>query len=379
VVMANHGGELSDSELDAVLSAANEDLLAYIRSSEGKDGGLLAIMAAGDIVAAADMASPSRGRADSPAAMIAAGMRSFARAIELTDGVGAGEEPEDQLSGLLPESAGPVRSQGRPIDVEELLLRLNSSSEMAQCQWLRARHAADIADRSSKLAELAAATAQGARVTYRTVQAERPRRRASLPRQVMFLMVTVALNGLACYFAAQALSGSQVATLGWAGLFLAILTGGEVALDFYRDHHQRTWRIFAVLLGASIVTLGVLRGAHLSTVGSTGLVPAVTGACLFTVATAGSLFLGYRALRAAETPQAWRARRWARAAGRAAQAACAAADQDAAERDQLINTYLSQVRIVISNTCSAEQLAMEAAVRGHLGQTLQHKTRPSVT
>ena len=53
-----------------------------------------------------------------------------------------------------------------------------------------------------------------------------------------------------------------------------------------------------------MILLGILRFWFLATIGTDGLVPAATGAALFTAASAGSLCLGYRALRAAETPQA---------------------------------------------------------------------------
>ena len=48
-------------------------------------------------------------------------------------------------------------------------------------------------------------------------------------------------DGVACYFAAQALNGSQDSTLIWTVLFLAMLAGGEIGLDFYRDYapHDR--------------------------------------------------------------------------------------------------------------------------------------------
>ena len=277
------------------------------------------------------------------------------------------EEPEVRAAGPPPPSDGPVHRLERPTDVADLIRDVNESNEAVEDQCLRTRQAADVAARSDEAAELAATTAEGAKVAHRTIQAERPRRRASLPRQIVFALVTVALDGLACYFAAQALDGSQDVTYVWAGLFLAVLAGGEVALDFYRDRHQDAWRLLCVLLAVFVTVLGVLRFSYLATVGTGGLVPAVAGACLFTAATAGFLFLGYRALRAAETPQAWRARRCARAAYRSAQAARAVADRDAAERDRLIDAYLGQVRRQVLKTCPAkQQLAMETAVRAHL-------------
>ena len=95
--------------------------------------------------------------------------------------------------------------------------------------------------------------------------------------------------------------------------------------------------------------------------------PAIAGACLFTVTTAGFLTVGYRALRVAETPLVWRAHQQAGKARHAARIARAEADQNAAERDRLIHAYLGHVRRLALKTCPAErQLAVESVVRQHL-------------
>jgi hypothetical protein len=254
-----------------------------------------------------------------------------------------------------------------PIDPAVLIRDVNASHEEVENQCLRARRAADIAARSACAAEQAAIEARAAEVAYQTVQAEHPRRYAPLPRQVMLALCTVALDGVACYFAAQTLDGSQDATLIWTGLFLAVLAGGEIALDFYRDRNERTWQALAILIGFFVVLLGTLRFWFLATVGVGGLVPAVTGACLFTGATAGFLAVGYRALRMAETRSAWRARREAHKARQAARSARKAAARDAAEVDRLIDAYLGHVRRQVLRTCPLkEQLATESAVREHL-------------
>ena len=276
-------------------------------------------------------------------------------------------------------SAGPADTPARPaegetartraaqFDVAGLLCAVNESNEEVEDQCLRARQASDTADRSAQEADEALAAARAARIAHQSVQAEHPRRRAPLPRQWLIALITVALDGLACYFAAQALDGSQDATLVWAALFLAALAGGEFALDFYRDRSVPGWRVLASVLGSFIAVLGLLRFSYLATVGTGGLIPALAGAVLFTAATAGFLFLGYRALRAAEAPAAWRARRRAAAAGRVARAAANAAKQDAAERDRLINAYLSQLRRLALKTCPVgQQASVEASVRAYL-------------
>jgi hypothetical protein len=253
------------------------------------------------------------------------------------------------------------------IDVAVLIRDVNASNEAVEDQCLRARQAADIAIRSACAADRDAAAAVRAEVAHQTVQAERPRRRAPLPRQVAIAIGTVALDGVACYFAAQALDGSQDSTLVWTGLFLSVLAGGEVALDFYRDRSERTWHALVILVGIFITLLGTLRFWFLATIGGGSLVPAIAGAFLFTGATAAFLSLGYRALRMAETPHAWRARRRARKARLVARAARGVADWDSAERDRLLDAYLSHVRREVLKTCSVEQqLETETAVRDHL-------------
>ena len=252
-------------------------------------------------------------------------------------------------------------------DVAELIRNVNATNNAVEDQCLRTRQAADAAIRSDRAAEEAKAAALAAGIAYQTIQAEQPRRRSPLPRQAALAAGTVAFDGVACYFAAQALNGSQDSTLIWTVLFLAMLAGGEIGLDFYRDRNLRAWRILASITSAFVVLLGVLRFWFLATIGTGDLIAAFVGAALFTVVTAGFLMVGYRTLRAAETPQAWRARRAAHAATHAARTARAAARRDAAERDRLIDAYLRHVRKVVLRTCAVEQqLAVEFAVREHL-------------
>ncbi len=254
-----------------------------------------------------------------------------------------------------------------PDDAAKVIRDVNASNEAVEDQCLRACRAADVAARSARTAELSVAAARSAATAHRTIQDEHPRRRASLPRQVFFALVTVVLDGVACYFAAQTLNGSQDSTLVWTVVFLAVLAGGEVALDYYRDRNLRTWRTLAILTGAFVTLLGVLRFWFLATIGTGGLIPALAGAGLFTVATAGFLYLGYRALRAAESPQAWRSRRAARKARQAAGAAQARADRDARERDRLADAYLGNVRRLVFKTCPVDvQVALQSAIREHL-------------
>lgn len=276
--------------------------------------------------------------------------------------------PDEDPSSTVPAApmdSAPVRES---VDVMELLRGVNDSNEAVEDQYSRVRQAADTERRSGETAAAADDRSAAAKVAYRTIQAERPQRRASRPRQLLLTLVAVALDGVACYFAAEALGGNQSATLVWTVLFLAVLGGGELALDVCRDRNPGLFRPLAIVLGAFVSGLGVLRFWTLDMVGNGGLVPALVAAFLFTGATAGFLFLGYRALRAAETAQIWKTRRLARAAARAADAARATALRDAAERDRLVDAYINhQIRPRLLRAFPAsQQLAAESAVRAHL-------------
>ena len=152
---------------------------------------------------------------------------------------------------------------------------------------------------------------------------------------------TVVLDGVACYIAARpsaaagcraGMDGLVPGRPGRRGSRAGLLQGSR------RTRLAGPGRVDRIL----VILLGGLRFWFLAATG-TGPVPAIAGACLFTVATAGLLALGYRALRVAETPPAWRARRQAGKARQAARIARAEADQNAAERDRLIDAYLGHV------------------------------------
>lgn len=258
------------------------------------------------------------------------------------------------------------RDEEPPVGATALIRQVNASNPAAEDLYSRTRQAADIAERSNQNANQATVVAETTKVAHRIIQAEDPQRRSPLPRQRCFALVTVAVDGVACYFAAQALDGSQDTTLVWTVLFLAVLAVGEIALDYYRDRHQRAWRAVASILATFVGALGVLRFWFLANVGASGLIPAALGAALFTAVTAGFLLVGYRALRLAETPQAFRARRTALAATQAAQAARVDANQNRHDRDRLIDAYLVQVRRHALERCTADQQSLEKAVRRHL-------------
>lgn len=256
---------------------------------------------------------------------------------------------------------------GPPVDVTALIRNFNASNEAVQDLYMRTRQEADAAKRSSQTADLATITAQTAKIAYQTIKAEDLQRRAPLLRQRCYAALTVALDGVACYFAAQALGGSQDTTLVWTVLFLAILATGEVALDFYQDRDWRAWRTILTVLIIFIAGLGALRFWFLAVIGTDGLIPAALGAALFTAVTAGFLFVGYRALRMAETPQAFRARRWACSTVQAMQAARTNAERDLRDRDRLVDAYLAQIRRPILDLCTDVQVpAVENGVRRHL-------------
>ena len=255
----------------------------------------------------------------------------------------------------------------RPPEVMPEILACNSASKAQEELWARTRQAADIASHAAAAARSADAEQDEAEIEYQTAQAEHPERSAPRPRQWLIAAGALALDGLACYFAAEALDADQRQTLAWAVLFLALLGVAEVMLDHFCDGHRAAWRAIALAVGGFIALLGVLRYSFLATVGAAGLIAALAGASLFTVATAGFVIIGYRALRAAESGPAWQARRRASARGRAAAAAHRRLARQLAIRDRLARAYLSQIRKRLAHTCTASQLpALEQAVWAHL-------------
>lgn len=345
MVHPGRSGDDGDATLDAALAAADEDMLSAISDGLDLDIGLSRILGdlGGSSAARPDIQPPAYPERDRriPDAAISRNGSSRIHAQEA-------------------DAASPARAA-------VLIRDVNASDEAAGDQCLRARQAAAIAARSEHAAYQAAARAREAQAAHLAIQAGHPHRHAPLPRQVTFALGTVVLNGLACYLAAQALGGSLDATLVWTGLFLAVLAGGEVALGFGRERGERAWRVLAVLIGFFVILLGTLRFWFLATTGTGGLVPAIAGACLLTVTTAGFLAAGYQVLQSAETPPAYRARRQAGTAHQAARLARITADRAAAERDRLIDAYLGHVRQLALKTSPPErQLAVESAVRQHL-------------
>ncbi len=344
MIHPGRSGDGGDVALDAALAAADEDMLSAISNGLDLDMGLARILG--------DLGGSSATRPGLPAP------------------AHPGEDRRRPDAAISRNSSSRIHTQGAdaasPVRVAVLIRDCNASAAAVEGQFLRTRRAAGVAARSEYAAEQAAAEARTAEVAHRAIQAEHPRRRAPLPRRVTFALGTVVLDGLACYLAAQALGGSLDATLAWTGLFLAVLASGEATLGYYRDHSERAWRVLILLTGFFVILLGTLRSWFLTTTG-TGLAPAIAGACLLTVATVGFLTVGYHALRVAETPTAWRARRQAGKTCQAARMARAEADRNAGERDRLIDAYLGHVRRLALKTCSAErQLAVESAVRQHL-------------
>lgn len=276
------------------------------------------------------------------------------------------QEP-DGTGGAGPPGGGSVHQLPQQTDAARIIREVNTSSEDVERQCLRVQQAADAAFESQQAVAAVATVVRAAAIAHEVAQSEHPARREPLPRQRLIALMTVLLDGVACYFAAQALAGGLYSTLVSAVLFLAALAGGEVALDYYRDRSKRVWWALVVILALFVLTLGILRFSFLNTVGYGGIRTALAGAALLTVATGGFLTLGYRALRTAETPQAWRARRRVRAARRELQSARQIAQWHARERDRLISAYLVQVRRIVLRTCPlAQQQLVEEAVRSRL-------------
>jgi hypothetical protein len=344
MVHPGRSGDDGGAALDAALAAADDDMLSAISDGLDLDIGLARILGelGGSSAARPDIQPPAypgedRRMPDVPS-----------------------RNPSSRIHGQGADAASPAR-------VAVLIGDVNAAEEAVEDQCRRARQAAGIAARSEHAAYQAAARAREAEAAHLAIQAGHPHRHAPLPRQVTFALGTVVLNGLACYFAAQALGGSLDAALVWTGLFLAVLAGGEVALGFCSDRGERAWRVLAVLTGSFVILLGTVRLWFLAATRTSGLVPAIAGACLLTVTTAGFLTVGYRVLQSAETLSAYRARGQAGTARQAARLARTAADRAAAERDRLIDAYLGHVRrLALKTSPPGRQLAVESAVRQYL-------------
>lgn len=250
----------------------------------------------------------------------------------------------------------------RSTAIASVIREVNESDDVLEDQYLRAREAADLAARSSLAAAQARAAARQARIAHQAIQAEQPKRRGSRPRHLLLALATIALDGVACYFAAQALNGDQRSTEIWTALFLTILAVGEFALDHYhQERHRRMWQLCALFVAAFVIALGCLRYSFLATINPDAPMAAVTGAVLLTAVTAGLLFSGYQCLRTAETRRTWRARRDARRARNALRAAKEDEARDAETRETLASAYLWQIRRIAHLTPG-----FEAAVRAHL-------------
>jgi hypothetical protein len=273
------------------------------------------------------------------------------------------EEQASYASAVRPEPP----PQPIPLDAIHEVLVFNGENPEHETLWSRTRQIADQAKQAAVDARRADTRAANADLSHKALQAEYPDRTAPRGRQWGIALGALTLDGVACYIAAAALGGSQLATLVWSGLFLALLGAGEVTLDLWHDSHRILWRWTAGLLGLFIAMLCILRFWYLLTVSTDGIVGAVIGACLFSLLTAAFVILGYKALRAAETSEASKARRRARSYARAAVAAWHQVGHLKIRRNRLAQAYMSRIRARLIKICTADQLAStEQAILEHL-------------
>jgi hypothetical protein len=254
-----------------------------------------------------------------------------------------------------------------PPDVGVLVSDFNAQSRQHEDLWTRVLHAVHAVRDAAKNMRRALDHANQMRLAYAAIQAEDPERRAYRPRQLALAMFTVFLDAIACDFAAQALGNNQLQTYVWTALFLAVLAGGEFALDHYAHRNRRVWRSVVALLTCFIAGLGMLRFSYLITVGTDSPLAALVGAALFTVATGVFVTVGYWALRRAETSRTARARRQARQASSEASAAQEQLILRQRDRDRLIDAYVVRLKACLLQGYPAVQAArIEAALRKHL-------------
>lgn len=263
-------------------------------------------------------------------------------------------------------------------DLVEAVHRFNAENAQHEALWTRVQHSSIEVRSAIRDADRAAAEAQAARLAHRVIQAENPGRRAPRPRQLALAGITVALDAVGCYFAAQALGNGQLQTVGWTALFLAVLVGGQLALDHYGNRHLRLWRALAVGLSGFVAGLGVLRYSFLISVGVDSLLAALVGAALFTAAIAVFVAAGYWSLRRAETSAASRARRRARRAAKEAAATREQADRRLRQRDRLVDAYIVRIKAGLLQSIPASRLPQaEAALRALLsGEPTAGATHP---
>jgi hypothetical protein len=254
-----------------------------------------------------------------------------------------------------------------PADIAEAVRAFNATNQAHEELWTRVHQAGDAVRRSVEDRDAAQVHARQARDFHLTVQAEYPHRRAPLLRQAFIAAFTIGLDAVACWFAAQALGNGQTETLLWTLLFLAVLAGGELALDYYSERGGTAWRLLVGSLLVFVAGLGVLRFLYLATVATNGIVAALIGAALFTAATAAFLVVGYRVLRSAERFPAWQARRLSVRAEREVAAVSRRVARLLREHDRLVDAYVSRIRVSLIGTCSSGELPLlEAALRSHL-------------
>ena len=254
-----------------------------------------------------------------------------------------------------------------PPDVGVLIGDFNAQNPQHEDLWIRVLHAVHAVRDAAKNMRTALDHAKQMRLAYAAIQAEDPERRAHRLRQLALAVFTVFLDAIACNFAAQALGNNQLQTYIWTALFLAVLVGGEFALDHYAYRNRRVWRAVVILLTCFIVGLGVLRFSYLITVGTDSQLAAFVGAALFTVATGVFVTVGYWALRRAETSRTARARRQARQASSEASASQEQLILCQRDRDRLIDAYVVRLTACLLQGYPAVQVTrIEAALREYL-------------
>jgi hypothetical protein len=193
-----------------------------------------------------------------------------------------------------------------PPDVADLIHVINARNEAVENQYLRARQAADIAARSALAAQQSAAAAKDAELAYRAIQPGYLRRHA-LPLRLLLALAALALAALAlyCYFAVQALGGSQGTILLWTCLFLGALSAGQVILDFCRKRAERAWRALAMLgtrgkcLGSAFSSRAVTAASSASRPASPRAPPTATAVIVTALAAAA------RVIAIWTPPQRW--------------------------------------------------------------------------
>jgi hypothetical protein len=246
-------GELTDSELDAMLAAADSELLGYVTASAHPEAGLLAIMAANSAN------SPSEDAAGTSQPALAVGDSARAAVSEMLSAARTFRDAHARVAALAAHcqaaSAVSRASENAEVMMLQRTAARHSSRVAAARQSLAARH--------SELAKLAAALEE----SLDEIRPPHQRYRIGRRLEMTILLIITAAEAVVAATVVQTLGLSAVFTalaavvVGGAATGLAWLAGHEWAVAHDPQaaaNGRRGW------LAAARVTVGAFLAANLA-------------------------------------------------------------------------------------------------------------------